>query len=349
MQLNVGRYVMTLCKASLILLAGMIWQHDAMAQGQDSTPAERNLLIMAELLPGIYDNANQSYFDKRRKLPDADRHARINVRIERVDAPAFGDHVFLWTHTVSDGDKVDVTRRLAVLEPGEAPEVVGMRHYFDPEGKLDPADPGRLQPADLQRSPGCDYAFRRRAGHFRGEQSEQACRFEWEGQPVHTSNTIELSADSLWFVDHKIHAESGQRITGVASGEPYWLERARVFHCYADIPGVGGGRDIPFERYEGFTLHDKGDIHWFDTRDEPPRRIGLMLQAVTWQILNEKDSGNFNRNSLVIYTMEKLPDGSTREHGYAFTEPGAERLGVNLKWMLVNCSVVARDQARPEL
>ena len=77
--------------------------------------------------------------------------------------------------------------------------------------------------------------------------------------------------------------------------------------------------------------------------------FGIMLQAVTWQILNEKDSGNFNRNSLVIYTMEKLPDGSTREHGYAFTEPGAERLGVNLKWMLVNCSVVARDQARPEL
>ena len=45
----------------------------AYAQGQDSTPAERNLLIMAEMLPGVYDNANQAYFDQRRGLPDDDR------------------------------------------------------------------------------------------------------------------------------------------------------------------------------------------------------------------------------------------------------------------------------------
>ena len=129
----------------------------------------------------------------------------------------------------------------------------------------------------------------------------------------------------------------------------YWLERAREFHCYADLPGVGGGRDEPFERYENIVLHDKGDIHWFDTREAEPRRIGLMLQSVTWHILNEKDSGNFNRNSMVIYTMEQLDDGTVKEHGYAFTEPKAERIGINLKWMLVNCSMTPRDQARPAL
>jgi hypothetical protein len=34
-----------------------------LAQGQDSTPGERNLLVMAELLPGHYDNVNQNYFE----------------------------------------------------------------------------------------------------------------------------------------------------------------------------------------------------------------------------------------------------------------------------------------------
>ena len=62
-----------------------------------------------------------------------------------------------------------------------------------------------------------------------------------------------------------------------------------------------------------------------------------------------KKSGNFNRNSLVLYAMEKMPDGSVKEHGYAFGAPSAERLGLNLKWMLVNCAMVPRDQARPEL
>jgi hypothetical protein len=44
-----------------------------------------------------------------------------------------------------------------------------------------------------------------------------------------------------------------------------------------------------------------------------------------------------------------MADGSVREHGYAFTEPGADRIGLNLKWMLVNCATVPRNQAQPEL
>lgn len=331
------------------LFVGLLSGGGVFAQGMDSTPAERNLLIMAELLPGIYDNANQAYFDKRRQLPDADRHDRVHTVIEAVEAPAFGDHVFLWTSTVTAGDETRTSRRLVTLGVSESSDRVVMKHYFDFDGMIDPGQPGALQPADLRRTEGCDYLFQRRASAFRGSQAEGGCGFEWADQPVHTTNTIELSADSLWFVDHKVVDETGERITGVASGEPYWLERAREFHCYADLPGVGGGRDEPFERYDGITLHDKGGLHWFETRDEQPRTIGVMLQAVTWHILNEKDSGNFNRNSLVIYTMEKLADGSVKEHGYAFTDPKAERIGINMKWMLVNCSITPRDQARPEL
>ena len=85
------------------------------------------------------------------------------------------------------------------------------------------------------------------------------------------------------------------------------------------------------------------------TPNEPEvREIGLQLQAVTWHVLNEKNA-NFNRNSLVLYALEKLPDGSIKEHGYAFTDPAADRIGNNMKWMLVNCALVPRDQARPEM
>jgi len=72
------------------------------------------------------------------------------------------------------------------------------------------------------------------------------------------------------------------------------------------------------------------------------------LQAVSWQVLNESN-GNFNRDSLVLYAMEKLEDGSVKEHGYAFTAANADRIGMNMKWMLVNCSITPRDQARPEM
>ena len=329
----------------IILLAG---GNTAWTQGQDSTPGERYLLVMAELLPGIYDNANQHYFDKRRALEEEDRHSRINVSITRVEAPAFGPYAFLWVYQYKSGDRDRRSYRIATLSADGGDDEVLMRHYYRLDGEISVTELADLQPGDLRRTKGCDYHFKRRASHFHGAQNDKSCRFDWEGREVYTANTIELSESGLWFVDHKFAADTGERVTGVASGEPFWLERARIFHCYADLPGVGGGRDIPFERYDDFTLHDKGGSHWFVTRDDEKRTIGLVLQSVTWHVLNE-ENGNFNRNSLVLYALEKMSDGSVKDHGYAFTEPEATRIGNNMKWMLVNCAMTPRDQARPEL
>lgn len=334
--------------ATLALATGVLWatSSPALAQGQDSTPGERWLRVMAELLSGAWDNANQAYFDRRRKLPETDRHERVHLEIMPVEAPAFGPVAFLWRETRGAVDEERVSWRIVTLSADGSPEVVVMRHWF---GSGDPpAETLRLDPGKLRRREGCDYHFRRRAGGFRGEQEAGACRFDWRGRAVITANRIELAPGELFMHDHKFDAATGERLTGVGSGEPDWLERAREFHCYADIPGVGGGRDEPFERYAGIALHDKGGRHWFRTREENPRELGISLLAVTWPILNE-DSGNFNRNSLVIYVSERLSDGATVEHGYAFTEPSAERIGVNLKWMLVNCSLVPPSQARPSL
>ncbi len=322
------------------------WPLLATAQGQDSTPGERWLAVMAELLPGHYDNANQAYFDRRRGLPEADRHVRIATTITRIEAPAFGPHAFLWVNRSRTDGRESASYRIATLE-AQGEEVV-MRHYLRMDGEITAAELPVLAPADLRRTEGCDYFFRRRAGQFRGAQRSGACRFDWEGRPVYTENEIELSAGELWFFDHKFVAATGERITGVASGEPYWLERSREFHCYVDIPGVGGGRDIPFERHDGIVLNDKGGSHWFRTRSGEPRELGISLQAVTWQLLNER-GGAFNRDSLVLYVSERKADGGAVEHGYAFTEPDADRIGVNLKWLLVNCALTTRETARPEL
>lgn len=349
---HLGTYSGNALGLCLVFIVGLFVSPALIAQGQDSTSGQRNLRIMAELLPGEYDNVNQNYFDKRRNLAEDDRHLRIHTSIHSVQAPAFGDFAFLWVNTTQTDQGEQLSWRIATISAdGEDDEVV-MQHYFG-DGDVDGDEPSveriaDLKPENLLRTEGCDYYFKRRASQYRGEQRPNACQFDWEGQAVYTANTIELSESDLWFSDHTYVTASGERINGVASGEPYWLERSREFHCYADIPGVGGGRDIPFERYEGFTLHDKGGTYWFTSRDDEQRNIGLILQAVTWQVLNEGD-GNFNRNSLVLYAVEKLADGSVKEHGYAFTEPEAERIGMNMKWMLVNCSITPRDQARPEM
>jgi hypothetical protein len=340
-----GQTVQRLVALAMLLAAtaGTAW-----AQGQDSTPGERNLLVMAELLPGVYDNVNQAYFDGRRQLPPGDRHPRTSVTVTRVAAPAFGEFAFLWVLRTASGTGEDISTRIVTLAAGPAPEDVTMRHYFAGDGGIDSASLPTLKPAALRRTEGCDYLFRRGADHFRGQQGQRACRFAWEGKQVYTDNEISLSPSGLWFVDHKYNARTGERITGVESGEPFWLERARDFHCYVDMPGVGGGRDIAFERYDDIRLHDKGGSHWLRTREASPRDIGIMLQAVTWHVLNEKN-GSFNRDSLVLYVMERQADGTVKEHGYAFTDPAADRIGINLKWLLTNCAMTPRGEARPEM
>ena len=270
----------------LILAAGT-----AAAQGYDSTPAERHLRILTELLPGHYSNTNQVYFDGRRNLPAAERHQPREFTIRRIDAPGPGV-AFSWE---GGGTAQSFTLRTSPADPvGVLAELGGERPVV--------------------------FRLLRTAGGYAGTSTD--------GQ------RLQIAARELWL-------DSG-------NGDPDWLIRSREFHCYADIPGVGGGRDIPFDRYDGFTIHDQGGRHWFTTRDTEQRQLGISLLSVNWHVLNEPGDA-FNRNSLVLYVNERLADGSVQEHGYSFTEPDADRIGINLKWMLVNCAMTERREARPEL
>ena len=41
---------------------------ESLAQGQDTTPWSRDLQVIEVMLPGLYSNANQAYFDGRRQV-----------------------------------------------------------------------------------------------------------------------------------------------------------------------------------------------------------------------------------------------------------------------------------------
>lgn len=328
------------------------------AQGQDSTPGERYLRIMAELLPGVWDNANQVYFDRRRGLPGAERRRRHQLHIERIEAPALGRWVFSWDQgriTEEGAFERNAPLRLATLVAGPSAETVTLEFLDFPASQAATLAPSglqadRLEPADLEPPrPACAYHFRRDAGGFRAQRTDETCDAQWEGRTLVMQPSIALAEDELFISGPGIRFNP---LTGAVTetGNPhvYRFERARTFHCHADMPGVGGGRDVPFERYDGITLYDKGGSHWFTTREDPPRRIGFSLTAVTWDVLNE-DNGHFNRDSLVLYVSEALDGGERMQHGYAFTAPEAERIGVNLQWILVNCAIVPPSAARPTL
>jgi hypothetical protein len=322
------------------------------AQGQDGTPAQRDIMVLAEMLPGIYDNNEQVYFDKRRGLPEAARHARARIAITRAQLPAFGAHVFFVQETLAPDLDKPTLQRLYTFAVDDAAGAIRMRIHElgDPasspyrDALRRPELLAALTPAAAPSEPGCDVLWRREAGQFRGV-NEPTCRGETRGRKVRRELDMMLNDQSLWIRSRRI-TDAGEQVSGPVDGAHYRFNRARQFQCHADIPGVGGGRAEPFKRYGPFpTLDQGGDIR-FRTEEAVPREIQINLRNVDWQINNE--NGAFTRDVLVTYVSEKKPDGTLGASAYSFTEPTVTRSGLNLGWILVLCYMESNREGKPQ-
>ncbi len=321
----------------------------AWSQGQDSTPAERDIMVIAEMYPGRYDNSNQNYFDQRRNLPEDLRHGRVHSVVERIDLPAFGDYVF-WTQAAISSEDEPYLRRIYTLEADNQENAVRMKMYIydgldyaDMTGAhLDLTKLDTLTPSSAPYAEGCDVLWRREAGQFSGATVAGACREVLDGiGEANLELKLVLSPDGYW-ARRLGYDDDGKLVYGYADDSMYQLSRARTFNCYADIPGVAGGRDDPFDRYQIDDLHDMGGLKWFESKEG--RTFGVTLRNVEWAVNNEV--GAFTRNSLVMYLLER-EDGDVKTLTYGWTEPRAERIGVNMQWMLVNCYMVSNRDVTP--
>jgi hypothetical protein len=270
-----------------------------LAQGQDTTPWSRDLQVIEVMLPGFYSNANQAYFDGRRKVDDP--QSRHNLLIETADN---GFHATL---SAPDGSVIS-EQRWSLAEDDQRQAV-------------------RMDVSDATGKPLCPVWWTRDAAQFSAT-SDPEC-----GEGIDSPGALALGEQQMWWTPRG------------ASEAAVKLHRARQFTCYADIPGVGGGRDIPYTRYDNLSLHDQGAETWFVDKDG--RNLGLRLFNVDWPINNY--DGYFTRDSLVIYVIERLDDGSTKEHGYAFTLPEANRIGINLKWLLASCFMISGKVDTPTM
>ena len=284
---------------SLAWLLPIAVPNQGLAQGQDSTPWSRDLQVIEVMLPGFYSNANQAYFDGRRKVDDP--QPRHNLLIEVA------------------GDGFDITL--------SAPDGTVMSNQRWSLAEDDQRRAVRMDISDADGTPLCHVWWSRDAAQFNAE-GDAECT-EGIGSPA----ALALGEQQFWWTSRG------------ASDAAVKLHRARQFTCYADIPGVGGGRDIPYTRYDNLSLHDQGAETWFVDKDG--RNLGLRLFNVDWPINNY--DGYFTRDSLVIYVIEKLDDGSTKEHGYAFTQPEAGRIGINLKWLLASCFMISGKVDTPTM
>ncbi len=294
----------------------------AFSQGQDSTPAERDVLVLAELLARVHDNYNQVYFDRRIGYPKNERHDRIELRIDRVGGP---DSMLLAFREFSGGDYSALTRAGALaLSPDNGRGASRMEVWNRPVEGLEPMAEGAGVSGKPDGAPDCVVYWTREAAQFRGE-AEGDCA-AWAARSL-------LGEQQLW-----LDSPGGRDHPGGA----YKLHAARMMSCYIDIPGVSGGRDEEYRRYDNLKVHDRGGGARITHSDG--RQIGIRLSNVDWPLNNYSEA--FTRDVLVLYVLEYLDD-EIKSHGYIFTEPETERIGINLHWMLSYCYMESNKAIRP--
>lgn len=282
----------------------------AAAQGQDGTRAEKNLQVLSAILPGVYDNANQAYFDRRLKLPDDAQHTGMHVEISKTDTntPSF-------SIDLSKGpEDEDRTQHALTM------------HFRLTEAR----DQVISNISAMDGSTNCQFTWGLVGEQFVGRKLSTGCSAE-NHPTLNALNEIIVSQNELWLdFDDDTHNH-------------FALERARVFECYVDVPGVGGGRDIPFERFFIKNIHDKGGNE--DIKLANGDNINIRLQNIRWPMNNE--IGNFTRHSFVMYVTYTPADGSKPKESYTWTIPQAPRIGMNLKTLLSNCYLISNRDVEP--
>ncbi len=317
----VGR-VFALSMLALAGPLGLLGAGPALAQGEDSTPTERNTMVLAELLARVYDNYNQVYFDRRIGYPENERHDRIEIRVERVGGP---DSMLMAFREFAGGDYSRLTRAGALtLSPDNEREATRMEVWDRPVEDLEPMAEGAGVTARPDGPPDCVVYWTREAAQFRGQA---------DGECAAWANESLLGEQQMW-----LDSPGGRD----HPGGTYELHAARMMSCYIDIPGVSGGRDEEYRRYDNLQVHDRGGGARITHSDG--REIGIRLSQVDWPLNNYSDV--FTRDVLVLYVLEHIGD-EIKSHGYVFTEPTAERIGINLYWMLSYCYMESNKVVRP--
>ena len=317
---------------SVWLLLGLVVLN---THADEAAILDKDFRIMMAWFPGVYDNQEQVYFETEQGIDKALRHERLHHVFTSVDLPAFGDHAFYVQQHLNDDPSQIYRQRIYSFRADYDNNAIRLTIHIpdDPEhlidAHLDPTKLADLTPSDTKVLPGCDVFWRRRANQFVGFIEPDACSYlsRKTGERMIFNDDLLLTEKALWITD-RAHDEAGKLMMGHPAGVPHKNLKARRFECW--MTGMQRDGDWTFRR--GLEIYDQGGMVWLTTNEAEPQQVGIKMRNVTWP------SGS-NRPSLVLYAHRP---GEDRAVSYAWADPSAERIGLNLRWMQASCTLTPK-------
>lgn len=154
------------------------------------------------------------------------------------------------------------------------------------------------------------------------------------------SAMLEEATRTLYFAKERDVAVLTAR--GV-SGQKYELRRARPATCWVavkkDAPKPDGSPDWHFQ--QDVKLHDQGGRALVGGGETGAQPLVIRMRNVTWP---PKADGtpSTNKPSIVLYVHK--PDKPDSAEAYVWADPGAARIGINLRWMQASCGIDGMEQ-----
>ena len=297
---TLGTQMYRLLPAVIVGLAGELQAGPAFAEPPAYLEKDRAELI--ELMSGRWDNDRQVFFAIDLGYAEDNLPDRHHWHMTADPAEDSGD--LLGEHQRAGGT------------------LHAVRHVFEVDGERR-AIRHEMRTSDSEPGSDCTLYWQRIADGFRAHGEGTDCPRiapgpgEGDYSLIHT-----LTANEYW-----VEAGPGEERSKIM------MRRARDFTCWAAIlrgaehgDSGEGMRDWDFRR--DVSLHDQGGEAELVTDEEPPRMVRLRLRDVEWV------SGT-RRPSLTLYVLE---GESNRATSYAWTEGGANRVGINLRWLQASCT-----------
>ena len=317
-------------KTGIVLLGALLLNCPA-AFADEAAVLDKDFRILMEWFPGVYDNQEQVYFENEQDVAEGLRHERIHHVFKRVDLPEFGDNVLYVQQHLNDDPEQIYRQRIYVFTPDYETNAIRLTIHTpkDTEALIDAhLDTSKLDGLTLDDTiirPGCEVYWKRQANQFVGDMQENACTFESQrsNKRIIIDDDLVLTQGELWIND-RAEDEDGNYVFGHKQGIPHKNRKARRFECWVAIQQ----RDEDWTFRQGVEVFDQGGLAWIDTDEDEPQRVGIKLRNVEWPY-------GTNRPSLVLYAYRETVE---RAVSYAWAEPTAELLGINLRWMQGSCT-----------
>ena len=286
-----------------------------------------DLRLMMRWFEGRFDNYGQTVEEKESKTEFP--HEHIHSIFARVNLPNIGENVF-YVQQYMDGNPTKIYRqRLYIFTANKQEKAIELKIYTFPDEKavadahLDNTKLANLTLDKLESPKGCEVFWRLKADKFEGSMKRDVCRVvsKRSGKTLIITDDLFLTKDEIWIND-QAKDDQGNYVFGNKSGVHHKLRRARMFEGWTAILKSGetdlAMQDAPADAYAGQTklqIHDQGKTVKIN------EKYSVQLAHLTY------------KSGIKVLKLGVIDNASGKTVSYTWTNPEAERIGINLRWL----------------